>query len=589
MSVEVDNIVNISENIEIDSRKRKLSSSDSPSEEITDCSIETNCPKEKILKLSLSNENNDGISDTNIENVLKTRKTLSLCDTSKKSQKLNSQNEKAKNKKIMSLHVFFIIVFEAANKCFRNDEGRMIFDNFQNLLTMWSNNPTSFNKLDLDDECYFYKCDLEHRNNIFRELVIRLNKKLETLKIEKGFSIEALKYFLSTFKLNLKVENFKNIKFSSESKRTSAWLNDYMRSADLFYSNVSKYQENEISLIIFLIENNLHFNSDGYNFINIEIPYRDYIYSEDLHDHYMKVYIENTKCIQVYINKYSIVTFDGISKSIASNNISSELSLLSNDYKNDDYIVFEIICNPKVYIVDVLKCSFSDLSENYLDRIKFVSSIGYESVITNLHCGGSVESSSYSNFIQVPEKGFDKPIYYYNKILTAAVVGRVGKTLLIALADSSGNLQFKGRCDICQSINIVVNTQIIQTGDDFIEYDDDECPNQKYYFINLNNKKTKLYGIVDRDFLLFKNAVSVSLKSDNKINQISNTPISHESEFREVTKNSEIKIVSNILCDINMNDFMESIKKSGRFSEFMTAFLKIQPSFPTNSLPTDIV
>lgn len=522
----------------------------------------------------------------NVESNSRKRKILSLIDCpNKKNTKSINQNEKMKNKKnsqVMSLNVFLIIVFEVANKCFRKDDGRLIIENFQTQLNQFVNNPTSFDQLELDGESYFFKCDLEHRNNIFRELVIRLNKSLETLKIEKSFSIEALKYFLSTFKLNLKQENFKNIKFSSESKRTSAWLNDYMRSLDLFYANVSKYQENEVLLIIFLIENDLHFNSDGYNFINVDIPFRDYVYSEEIHDNYTKLYIENTKCIQVYINKYSMVIYDGISKTIAGNNISSELSLLSNNYKCEDYIVLEVICNPKCYIVDVLKCSFHDLSENYLDRINFVKSIGYESVITNLQCGENTESSSYSNFIQVPKVGFDKTVYHYNKILTAAVVGRVGKTLLIALVDSLGNLQFKGRCDICQNVTIVINTQIIQSGEEFKEYDDEEFPNQKYYFINLNGKKTKLYGIVDRDFILFKNAVSVSLKSDNKINQISNTPISHESEFREGTKNSEIKAVSNILCDINMDNFIESMKKSGRFPEFLSAISKMQPFFPND-------
>lgn len=541
------------------------------------------CTIDMSLTISSVSEIAKGEEKSENEVVSRKRKILLLNSINKKNAKLTNMNEKMKIKKnsqIMSLHVFFIIIFEVANKCFQKDDGKLNIDNFQLLLTQFSNNPTSFKQLELDFESYFFKCDTNHRNNIFRELVIRLNKSLETFKIEKNFSIEGLKYFLSTFKLNLKIENFQNIKFSTESKRTSAWLNDYVRSVDLFYSNLSKYQENEISLIIFLIENDLHFNSDGYNFINIDIPFRKYVYTEEIKDNYSKLCIEQTQCVQVYINKFSMIVSDGVSKSVAPNNISSELSLLY-DFKNEDYIVLEIICNPKVYIVDVLKCSFHELSENYIDRINFLKSIGYESVITNIQCGENTESSSYSNFIQVPKVGFGKTIYFYNKILTAAVVGRVGKTLLIALVDSLGNLQFKGRCDICQNINIIVNTQTIQTEEEFKEYVDEDFPNQKYFYIYLNNQKTKLYGIVDRDFMLFKNALSVSLKSDNKINQISNTPISHESEFRENTKNSEIKTISNMLNDVNMDSFIESMIKSGRVQEFVNAIQKMKTSFPT--------
>lgn len=560
----------------------------------------------KNVKISINNNISTNDNRDSEINILKRKASMSL-ENAKPNKQRVLFNDKSKNKKannVLTLKTFLCILMNVINKCcMKNDE--LVIDNFRPYLTDFLNNALPESELEVKTNTYFTSLPITDRNFLFRKLLIMLNEDVKKNKIDKAFPIEALKFFLTTYKYNINSGIFASIKYTNDGKRKPSWLNDYAKSTDIFIGNLSKYDEQEMTNPIFLISNELAFDSETYNFANYNINFREYVYSEKNQENYKKYYVEQPKNYQLALNKYVSIIYDGNTKYIAPNSIEDGVKLLPNECKDDDYIVLEYIpissnSNSKFCVVDVLYCSFLKLPSNYIDRMTVIKSkFNYETLLPNeikmndsitnaVNNIGYMENSFNSTFIQIPIDGFDKPIYYYNKTLTAGVVGRSGRTVMLAFSDNDNNLELKCTSDIGPNLNLIINTQKIQKPSDVIAKTENLIANNSnavsndlvegcninrstYYTILLNGVETKLYGINTNDFELFTNVLVVSLKNDNKINQISNTAISHLSEYREIVKNSEIKTVTSLVEDMPAPAILEVLQKTGKLAELLKA------------------
>lgn len=465
----------------------------------------------------------------------------------------------------IDLITFIESVFHVLNTI---DDQRQYEKTIESLINQISNkNQTSISKI---TNTYYLNLSEDEREKLCLEIIIAINENIDNAQIECKFSVESLKYFLATHKQNIAITDFNVsnniVKNNKGSVNNKDLLNEYCKSINQFIGALSsKCDNSDYMAIKLIIENNLSVPLQIYDFMSFIQLNRTY--KEDelcTNEDYCKIPITTTKRSYMIITKYVKIVFNGVSFSMPQPLIERDFKLLNDDCQNSNYIILDVLNGAKTLIIDIVSAQYQ-LPDSYIERLGHISKKYGYSVVTPI-TSNEQHSGSY---IYIAKSGLSHPVYIYNKLVIAAIVGRKDKQAIIAYSDGNNNLIYKNLTDIISPMNIVLLTK---RTNDHAKINDGIEP---YYEILLNGESKKLYGIKDTDVKLYYDAILVSMKDSNKLGiQINHGIVSNINEIQmPITKEPVFKITELIKDERNRKEIYAAILNSIFRDEFRAEIL----------------
>lgn len=393
-----------------------------------------------------------------------------------------------------------------------------------------------------------------------------INKSLawfEMQNIKVLFPKELLKYFLATYKINLKAIDFqntsgiiKNNKQNDQDKtiyKNGDILSEYAKPIDTFKGKLSNCDLDDLEALKFIIENGIEISNDLYNnYFNMELPSLSLdidheLVPKNLRQTHSRIAIPSIyKQSWILITKNIFMVFDGFQFSLASiTAMEDEISTLFRQsikwIEDDDFMMLDVIFATKMKIIDIIAFklgTLSKLAENYCDRLNFIQQLLPTINLVDFVTEPPINDYSY---IDKSNDGLQQSFIHYKHNLTVAIVGLCDSNALIALKTDNNDLVVKSKTLISGPVSHMILLSKFQNHDE----------NEKT--ILMDGKKVKL--ICDLENVKFlEKTINVQLKEGNKLGSKSARPISNESYYKITpigTKN-----------DVSVNDFYNRYKNN---------------------------
>lgn len=411
------------------------------------------------------------------------------------------------------------------------------------------NSETKRTKMDVQTSASIEKYPTKFKQRAINCILNKLYSHLESQNMQFQFPKEMLKFFLATYTLFITPTDFANtntvVKTERKAKNSSPLSNglilqEYVKGFDVFVSNMSRSEHNDIKALKSIVENKLSIPYHIYDLVNkIKFTPPNYIVDAkmEIRPDHTHVMIANSKQLCVLITLEVVLYFDGNQFTIPQANIEREFNMnikRSSQLKCDDYILLEVLAASKIKVLDVLKFKVgndSELPSKYSDRLKLIQKILPNITIAPISHPHQVCGTDAS-YIQKPSDGFGPTYVYHKSNLIAAAIGIMDKAVVLAFAEDDSTLVVKLKTSISGAVTCCVSIMAYT------------CKPSTVPKIKVRGVE---YGIVGdlNGVKLFEDAIIVEVRDGNRLGYLSSNPVSRACDYKPVTIKREAAVLMN--------------------------------------------
>nr|AHW98264.1 GrBNV_gp37-like protein [Nilaparvata lugens endogenous nudivirus] len=378
------------------------------------------------------------------------------------------------------------------------------------------------------------------------------------------FQREYLKYFLATYKRLVSIDDFINtnciIRPSKKQKlhtplTNGAILIEYQKSPELFASNLSRCNQDDVSALKLIIQTNIELQLSMYQVIHNmpELPLTYTVENTDcIRENYVRVPINNAKRAIYIVSKRIIIAYDHVNNQFQMPQpcVERDINLLKLSKMPYKMLVLDVLMlSNKMKIIDIL--GDPQLPNNYTERLIIAQKLFPTLKVVQPVYGTHTLDSS---FLQKPNTTYGPVYVYYKPYQTVGVVGICNKQALIVYKNDEESFVYKTKAPLSgPSTFMLCTANQVKLGDNKI---DDSAPLQsERTTIQYQNKVFNILDLPRNDIHLFSHIISIELRDNNKLGCVSKNDIALVSEYRSPTS-------KDITTSIGTPDFKdaESIK-----------------------------
>jgi hypothetical protein len=414
---------------------------------------------------------------------------------------------------------------------------------------------------------------------VFNVLTV-LASEMNHLSIRRGFSLEALKYFMVTFQRWMSMEDLKgpitkNVNGKKNGKTSAKMANgnvllEYIKSPTEFICSIPRSNLDDIDALRLVFDKRLALPINIYRNTNISFDYNEYVTDviPTARDSHVYIQTNNAKQTFVLLTDTTMLVHDGHQFTVPVAIMERELAALMSTapkMTKGQFMILDTLLSSKIVIVDIKKTNFvASLPPIYDQRLALVEQwFGKGKVVLP-----SKTKLTNVAYIQKPKEGFtDSSYIYYKSNMTAAVIGIRNRYALLALMQNDGSLAYRMEIPIGGPAALMI--AIAKEKPHAI------AENEKIK-IMLAGEETLLCDIPQDDSVkLFAEALVVEVKDGSRLGNVNcSRPLTNVQEYKPTGQsrdgNDTLEIFTSFINDPNnVNKIVESMAKSANFNIIM--------------------